>query len=246
MHLRQTLMLCGGHRRLDTPRLGAGPRSLTRGPQAAIFSQCEGSRSDLADPLEILRRDAPLALSTRRSHGRLASFDWQALEDPDKEDGMSESQTAVPARIQIAAPFKAHHRVGSAISLRGIRSQIKVADGINAKIAVFLTNIVGSMWCAYVFAIIAFIGLPAALRPGGEGIIAWIAQTFLQLVLLSVIMVGQNVQAEAGDIRSKNTYDDTVEILDRLDVHTAGGIKELADKIDALEAKILGTGPIPS
>ena len=152
---------------------------------------------------------------------------------------MSESQTAVPARIRIAMPFKAHHRVGEAISLRGIRSQIKVADGINAKIAVFLTNIVGSMWCAYVFAIIAFIGLPAALRPGGEGIIAWIAQTFLQLVLLSVIMVGQNVQAEAGDIRSKNTYDDVVAILDRLDVHTAGGIKDLEDRIDAVEANIL-------
>ena len=152
---------------------------------------------------------------------------------------MSESQTAVRPRIQLAMPFKAHHRVGEAISLRGIRSQIKVADGINAKIAVFLTNIVGSMWCAYVFAIIAFIGLPAALKPGGEGIIAWVAQTFLQLVLLSVIMVGQNVQAEAGDIRSKDTYDDTVEILDRLDVHTAGGIKDLQDRIDTLEANIL-------
>jgi hypothetical protein len=152
---------------------------------------------------------------------------------------MSKSQTTIPARTQIAMPFKAHHHIGEAISLRGIRNQIKVADGINAKIAVFLTNIVGSMWCAYVFAIIAFIGLPAALKPGGEGIIAWIAQTFLQLVLLSVIMVGQNVQAEAGDIRSKNTYDDVVAILDRLDVHTAGGIKDLEDRIDALETNIL-------
>ena len=152
---------------------------------------------------------------------------------------MSESQRGVSARIQLAAPFKAHHRVAEAISLRGIRSEISVANGINAKIAVFLTNIVGSMWCAYVFAVIAFIGLPAALKPGGEGIIAWIAQTFLQLVLLSVIMVGQNVQAEAGDVRSQHTFDDTVEILDRLDVHTAGGIKDLQDRIDALEANIL-------
>jgi hypothetical protein len=52
-------------------------------------------------------------------------------------------------------------------------------------------------------------------------------------------MVGQNVQAEAGDIRSKNTYDDVVAILDRLDVHTAGGIKDLEDRIDAVEANIL-------
>src|SRR5271169_4930676 len=129
--------------------------------------------------------------------------------------------------VQIARPVKTHRHIGQAISIRGLRAEVERADGINAKIAVFLTNIVGSMWCAYVFAIIAFIGLPAALKPGGEGIISWIAQTFLQLVLLSVIMVGQNVQAQAGDIRSQHTYDDSVEILDRLDVHTAGGIKDL-------------------
>ncbi len=139
---------------------------------------------------------------------------------------------------QVTKAFKAHEHTRQAISLRGLRAQIKRADGINAKVAVFLTNIVGSMWCAYAFAIIAFIGLPAALKPGGEGIISWIAQTFLQLVLLSVIMVGQNVQAVAGDVRSQRTYDDTVQILDRLDIHTQGGIKDLADRIDELEAKI--------
>ena len=159
---------------------------------------------------------------------------------------MSESQTAVPAKNQLSMPIKARFHVGPAISLRGLRAEVKRVDGLNAKIAVFLTNIVGSMWCAYVFAIIAFLGLPAALRPGGEGIISWIAQTFLQLVLLSVIMVGQNVQAEAGDIRSQHTYDDTVEILDRLDVHTAGGLKDLADQIDLLDARISGSGSVRS
>ena len=159
---------------------------------------------------------------------------------------MSEGQAAVPVSNQIAMPTKARFHVGTAISLRGLRGEIKRVNGFNAKFAVFLTNIVGSMWCAYVFAIIAFIGLPAALKPGGEGIIAWIAQTFLQLVLLSVIMVGQNVQAEAGDLRAQHTYDDTVEILDRLNVHTAGGIKDLADRIDALGARISGTGSVHS
>jgi hypothetical protein len=46
------------------------------------------------------------------------------------------------------------------------------------------------------------------------------------------------VQSQASDLRSQHTYDDTVEILDRLDVHTQGGLKDLADRIDALEAKI--------
>jgi cobalamin biosynthesis protein CobD/CbiB len=142
------------------------------------------------------------------------------------------------SNVQIERPVKARRHVGQAISLRGLRSDVQRADGINAKIAVFLTNLVGSMWCAYVFAIIAFLGLPAALKPGGEGIIAWIAQTFLQLVLLSVIMVGQNVQSIASDLRSQHTYDDAVIILDRLDVHTTGGIKDLADRIDRLEASL--------
>jgi hypothetical protein len=141
---------------------------------------------------------------------------------------------------EIAKPVKTRHHIGQAISIRGLTDQVKRADGINAKFAVFLTNIVGSMWCAYVFAIVALLGLRPALKPGGEGIVAWIAQTFLQLVLLSVIMVGQNVQSIASDVRSQHTYDDTLQILDRLDIHTAGGIKDLADRLDALEAKING------
>ena len=140
----------------------------------------------------------------------------------------------------IPRPVKTRHHIGQAISIRGVSAEVAKANGVNAKIAVFLTNIVGSMWCAYVFAAIALIGLRPALKPGGEGIIAWIAQTFLQLVLLSVIMVGQNVQSEASDVRSQHTYDDTLLILDRLDVHTAGGLKDLADRIDGLEAKISG------
>lgn len=144
--------------------------------------------------------------------------------------------------VRIPRPVKAHRHIGEAISIRGLRGDVARADGVNAKIAVFLTNLVGSMWCAYVFAAIALIGLPPALRPGGEGIIAWIAQTFLQLVLLSVIMVGQNVQSVASDLRSQHTYDDTVQILDRLDVHTEGGLKDLADRIDELQAALKQSG----
>ena len=107
-------------------------------------------------------------------------------------------------------------------------------DGFNAKFAVLITRLVGTMWCAYLFGIIALIGLQPALKPGGEGIVAWIAQTFLQLVLLSVIMVGQNVQSLSADARSANTYKDAEMILDRLDIHTQGGLKEILDRLDAL------------
>lgn len=84
---------------------------------------------------------------------------------------------------------------------------------VNSWLAVKITQGVGSMWCAYVFAIIALLGLPDALKPGGEGIIAWIAQTFLQLVLLSIIIVGTNIQSAAADKRAENTYADAEAVL---------------------------------
>jgi hypothetical protein len=89
----------------------------------------------------------------------------------------------------------------------------RAANRFNAWLAVKITDGVGTMWCAYIFGIIALIGLPPALKPGGEGLIAWIAQTFLQLVLLSIIIVGQNIAAASSDKRSENTYKDAEAIL---------------------------------
>ena len=86
-------------------------------------------------------------------------------------------------------------------------------DGLNGKIAVFITNIVGSMWCAYAFAALALISLPEAIKGGTAQLVAWIAQTFLQLVLLSVIMVGQKVAAEASDKQALQTYKDAEALL---------------------------------
>jgi hypothetical protein len=105
---------------------------------------------------------------------------------------------------------------------------------------VLITRLVGTMWCAYLCAGIALLGLGPALKPGGEGIIAWIAQTFLQLVLLSVIMVGQNVQSLAADARSANTFKDAETILDRLDLHTQGGLKTILDRLDEIAPSTSG------
>src|SRR5579859_8232093 len=78
---------------------------------------------------------------------------------------------------------------------------------INTRLALGITKIVGSMWCAYVFALLALISLPAAINSHDPIIIvAWIAQTFLQLVLLPIIIVGQNVQAAASDARAESDH----------------------------------------
>ena len=67
----------------------------------------------------------------------------------------------------------------------------------NRKVAEKITAVVSTMWCAYIFAALALISLPAAIKTGNVVVIVgWIAQTFLQLVLLSIIMVGQKRSSE--------------------------------------------------
>lgn len=85
--------------------------------------------------------------------------------------------------------------------------------GFNGRLALLITDKVGSMWCAYIFASIALISLPAAINEGTSALISWVTQTFLQLVLLSVIMVGQKVAAQASDKRAMQTFKDTEALL---------------------------------
>ena len=78
----------------------------------------------------------------------------------------------------------------------------------NTWLAVKITKTVGTMWIAYLFAAIALISLPAALRSGNViVIVAWIAQTFFQLVLLPIIIVGQNVIQAANDARAEADHE---------------------------------------
>lgn len=113
----------------------------------------------------------------------------------------------------------------------------------NSWLAVKITNGVGTMWCAYVFAIIALISLPEALKSGTAAIISWIAQTFLQLVLLSIIIVGQNIQSSAADKRSEATYKDADAVL-----HEALQIQKHLEAQDHAIGQILaslGTHGVP-
>jgi hypothetical protein len=125
-----------------------------------------------------------------------------------------------------------------------LRSRSKLVNRINQKIGLRITTSVGTMWCAYLFAILSLISLPAAIASQSPIIIvAWIAQTFLQLVLLPIIIVGQNIQAVAADARSTATYEDAGAILEeakQIQLHLAtqdASIGALLDKIKAIEVK---------
>jgi hypothetical protein len=154
-------------------------------------------------------------------------------------------------------PVKGRHHVADAVRLSPaeIRRDLAAVSGFNAKVAVLITGAVGTMACAYAFTLLALVSLPAILieagvltkrdvptfftKPGLILIVAWVAQTMIQLVLLSIIMVGQSVQAKASDARSEHTFADTEKLVDLLDLHTAGGLKDLHDslvaRLDALD-----------
>ncbi len=101
-----------------------------------------------------------------------------------------------------------------------------LAGRINTRLAVGITRRVGSMWCAYLFGLIALISFPAAIRSHDPLIIvSWVAQTFLQLVLLPIIIVGQNVQAAASDARAESDHKTLIAI------HTlTSEVHEIANK----------------
>ncbi len=129
-----------------------------------------------------------------------------------------------------------------------IKQAVGEVEGFNAKFAVLITRGVGTMACAYLFALLAFVSLPAILiqagvltksdvpniltKPGLILIVSWIAQTFLQLVLLSIILVGQRVQSAASDERAEKAFTDTEAILDALNLQTQGGLTTILEAVE--------------
>ena len=124
---------------------------------------------------------------------------------------MSESVAARSSRVGFV--HLPHPRIGQRRSEKPPQTTDERV-GINGKIGVFITAVVGTMWAAYLFTLLALVSLPAAIQSHDRiVIVAWVAQTFLQLVLLPVIIVGQNVQARAADKRAQQTYSDAEAIL---------------------------------
>jgi hypothetical protein len=118
----------------------------------------------------------------------------------------------------------------------------------NTRVAIAITRAVGSMWCAYAFGLFDLISLPDAIHAGASAIVSWVAQTFLQLVLLSVIMVGQNVQADAADKRSEATFHDasaTLHEVAHLQEHLAQQdilLTQLAERAGIRPVPVIDTG----
>ena len=125
----------------------------------------------------------------------------------------------------------------------GVLGETKLT--INQRIGLAITKSVGTMWAAYAFFALSLVSLPAALMTGDTVIIvAWVAQTFLQLVLLPIIIVGQNLQAAKTEARAVATYEDATAILEEakeIQAHLADqdkALSHLIDKTTVLESKL--------
>jgi len=113
----------------------------------------------------------------------------------------------------------------------------------NGRIALLLTTVVGTMWCAYAFALLALVALPSAMGGGLLPLIQWVSQTFIQLVMLSVIMVGQNILGRAADKRADMTYQDAEAILheaEQIQAHLKAQDAALDALLDRFEATLKG------
>jgi hypothetical protein len=149
---------------------------------------------------------------------------------------MAATSSAEPAGLR--KPVKTRHQLPGVLRLspRAISADVAAVNGFNAKFAVVLTKVVGTMWCFYLFNGIALISLPSAIRSGNLTVlINWISSNWIQLVLLPALMVGQNVQSATADARAQKAFEDTELILDRLDTNTQGGLTEVLEAIRALK-----------
>lgn len=106
----------------------------------------------------------------------------------------------------------------------------------NSAVGLAITVIVGTMWCAYAFTVIAFLSFWQAITSKNLVIIiGWLSSNFLQLILLPIIIVGQNLQAKASDQRAQSTYQDAEAVL-----HEAMQIQQHLAAQDAVLSELIG------
>jgi hypothetical protein len=139
---------------------------------------------------------------------------------PVKESTMSDPhERARTARMSHSAALAAvraapERHVPRMVTSSDVHEQIHgggVVGRFNTSVALGITKAVGTMWAAYLFALIAFVSLPQALTAFTHGDtvvgIQWLSQSFLQLVLLPIIIVGQNVISAAQDARAEADHE---------------------------------------
>ena len=145
-------------------------------------------------------------------------------------------------------PYIEQRKSSAPATVAGQLPKNRASSRFNSWLAIKITSAVGTMWCAYLFAVIALISLPDAIKGGRATIISWIAQTFLQLVLLSIIIVGQNILSAASDKRSEATYNDADAILHealQIQQHLEGQDRAIEQILASMNHPAATADPVP-
>ncbi len=122
-------------------------------------------------------------------------------------------QQTQPAHHHTSALFDHEHHPHQPRNVTVLHEAEQKAAGVNTRVAVGLTKRVGPMWTAYAFGALAVVGLMAivgVLSPIVALLVVWISQTFLQLTLLPIIMVGQNVLGRKSELQADEQFNTTM------------------------------------
>ena len=167
------------------------------------------------------------------------------------------TDTVVPERGgELARLFHYEHHPRAVAHVEGtakpptkVRDQARrdtMVHRINNRVGLIITVVVGTMWCAYAFTVIAFLSFWQAVTSHNLVIIiGWLSSNFLQLILLPIIIVGQNLQAKASDQRAESTYEDAEAVLHeamQIQEHLVAQDRVLSDLIAKLEG-LRGANP---
>jgi hypothetical protein len=146
------------------------------------------------------------------------------------------------AAMQTAITTPTRH-VPRLVTSHDVRQEIHGASSIgtfNNALAVGITKRVGTMWAAYLFVLIALVSFPAALSAFLQGDtvtgITWLSQSFLQLVLLPIIIVGQNVISAAQDARAEADHE-TLTALHNINVQQLQILEQQQKILKAIQQK---------
>lgn len=133
----------------------------------------------------------------------------------------------------------------------------------NDRVAVWISKNVGTMICAYIFAVIGVASLVGAVTQNLvlSATFGALSSFFLQLVLLPIIMVGQNVQSRHAELQADeayhttmSTYHDIEQVMQHLSAQDAELLRQakmlahLLEKngISLQELEVEGAAPVPS
>src|SRR5438477_12483672 len=138
---------------------------------------------------------------------------------------------------------RATQNVARLVKSREVHADVHGSSALgqfNSRLAVLITRSVGTMWAAYLFALLALVSFPQALMAFMHGDtvvgVSWLSQSFLQLVLLPIILVGQNVISASQDARAEADHE-TLTALHTMNVRQLQLLEQQEKILDILQQR---------